>query len=87
MDYAENTARLLFRGLFTDTLPSNGRPIVKRVDFRGNVFTESLPSNGSISHNIFDLIDVFVAGNTVRIYAQISRDLCMVQFDMLTPLH
>jgi hypothetical protein len=32
-------------------LPSNGRPIVARVCFRGNVFTESLPSNGSIHHN------------------------------------
>jgi hypothetical protein len=34
-------------GLFTDPLPSNGRPI-GRVRFRGNVFAESLPSSGSI---------------------------------------
>jgi hypothetical protein len=33
-------------GIFTYPLPSNKRPIVTRVGFRGNVFTEPLPSNG-----------------------------------------
>jgi hypothetical protein len=42
-----------WEGLFTDPLPSNGRPIVARVRSRGNVFTESLPSNGSIRHSIY----------------------------------
>jgi hypothetical protein len=39
-------------GLFTNPLPSNSRPIVARVGFRGNVLTESLPSNGFIRHII-----------------------------------
>jgi hypothetical protein len=41
-----------WESFFTDPLPSNGRPIVPRVRFRGNMFTESLPSNGSIRHPI-----------------------------------
>jgi hypothetical protein len=40
-------------GLFTDPLPTNGRPIVERVYFRWDVFTESMPSIGSICHNSF----------------------------------
>jgi hypothetical protein len=46
-------------GWFIDLLPSNGRPIVARVRFRGNtsMFTESLPSNRSIRHNIFIYTD------------------------------
>jgi hypothetical protein len=39
-------------GLFTDPLPSNGRPVVARVRFHGNVFTKSLSSSGSIRHSI-----------------------------------
>jgi hypothetical protein len=42
-----------WEGLFTDPLPNNGRPIVARVRFCGNVFTKSLPSNGYIRHNIY----------------------------------
>jgi hypothetical protein len=41
-----------WEGLFTDLLHSNGRPVVSRVRFRGNVFTELLPSNGSVRHTI-----------------------------------
>jgi hypothetical protein len=49
----QKTQPLYFwEGFFTDPLLSNGRPIVGRVCFRGNVFTESLPSNGSIRHCI-----------------------------------
>jgi hypothetical protein len=39
--------------MFNDPLRSNGRPIVERVSFRGNVFTESLPNNESILHNMY----------------------------------
>jgi hypothetical protein len=42
--------------LFTDPLPSNGRPIVAGIRFFGNVFTEWLPSTGSIRHNIFHIL-------------------------------
>jgi hypothetical protein len=38
--------------MFTDPLPTNGRSIVARVCFRGNVFTESLPSDEYTCHNI-----------------------------------
>jgi hypothetical protein len=44
-----------WEGSFTDPLPRNGRPIVARVRFLGNVFTESLPSNKSIPHNIIKI--------------------------------
>jgi hypothetical protein len=40
------------RGVFTDRSPINGRPIIARVCFRGNMFTKSLPSNGCTRHNI-----------------------------------
>jgi hypothetical protein len=33
-------------GVFTEPLPTNGRPIVAGVGSRGNVFTESLTSKG-----------------------------------------
>jgi hypothetical protein len=38
--------------VFTDSLPSKGRPILVRFGSRGNVFTESLPSSGYTRHNI-----------------------------------
>jgi hypothetical protein len=41
-----------WEGLFTDPLPNNGRHIIARVRFLGNMFTESLSSNESIRHNI-----------------------------------
>jgi hypothetical protein len=44
-----------WEGMFTYPLPSNGRPTVARVGFRGNMCTKSLPSNGSIRHNILAL--------------------------------
>jgi hypothetical protein len=42
-----------YRGVFTDSLPSNGRHILARVGWRWNVFTESLPINGYTRHNSF----------------------------------
>jgi hypothetical protein len=39
--------------MFTDPLPSNGRPIVARVCSRGNVITESLSSNGYTRNNLY----------------------------------
>jgi hypothetical protein len=39
--------------LFTYPLASNGRPIVARLRFRGNMFAESLPSNGSVYQKTF----------------------------------
>jgi hypothetical protein len=44
-----------WEGLFTDTLSSNGRPIVARVRFRRNVFTDSSPSNESIRHSSMEI--------------------------------
>jgi hypothetical protein len=41
-----------WEGLFTDSLPSNKRPVVVYVGFRGYMFSESLRSSGSIGHNI-----------------------------------
>jgi hypothetical protein len=38
--------------VFTDPLPSNRRPIVKRLGSRGNVFTDSFSSNGSVRKNM-----------------------------------
>jgi hypothetical protein len=38
--------------VFIDPLPSNERPTVAHVRFRGNVFTESLSSNEVIHYNI-----------------------------------
>jgi hypothetical protein len=52
MYHAEKQPLYRWEGLFSEPLPSNGRPIVARVRLRGNMFTESLPSNGSIRHNI-----------------------------------
>jgi hypothetical protein len=46
--------------VFIDSLPSNGRPILARVDSHGNIFTESLRSNGHTRHNIFLLLCVIV---------------------------
>jgi hypothetical protein len=40
-------------GLFTNLLPSNGRPTVARLRLCGNVFTESLNSNGYIRHKTY----------------------------------
>jgi hypothetical protein len=40
--------------VFTDLLPSNGRPIVVRFSSCGNVFMASLPSNGSIRREYGD---------------------------------
>jgi hypothetical protein len=51
---ATQNTQLLYcwEGLFTDPLPSKGRPILAHARFRWKVFTESLPSNGSMRHNI-----------------------------------
>jgi hypothetical protein len=35
-----------YGGVFTDTLPSNRRPIVAHICFRGNVSSDSFPSSG-----------------------------------------
>jgi hypothetical protein len=40
---------LFLPGVCTDTLPSNGHPVVTRLS--GKVFTGSLPSNDHIRHN------------------------------------
>jgi hypothetical protein len=40
--------------LLNDPLPSNGRPIVSRVGFRGNVFIELLLGSESVRHNTVD---------------------------------
>jgi hypothetical protein len=37
--------------MFTDSLPSNVRPILGRVGSRENEFNESLRSNGYTRHN------------------------------------
>jgi hypothetical protein len=48
-----------WEGLFTDLLPSNGRPIVACVRFQRNVFTESSP--------IMDLYVTIVSGYLVTL--------------------
>jgi hypothetical protein len=51
-----------WEGLFTDPLPSNGRLIVARISFRGNMSTEPLPGNGSIRHSInFSRREIFIS--------------------------
>jgi hypothetical protein len=42
-----------YGGVFTDSLPSNGRHILAHTGSRRNMFTKSLPSDGYTRHNIF----------------------------------
>jgi hypothetical protein len=56
----------LHGSLFTASLTSNGRPIVKRVSFCANVFIDPLPGNALTCHNILHelfitSLDVFEA--------------------------
>jgi hypothetical protein len=52
--------------VFTDHLSSNGRPIVARVCFRGNVFTDSFPRNGYTRHNKKEIRDLNTSAVVVK---------------------
>jgi hypothetical protein len=60
-------------GVFTDPLPSNKRPIFARVGSHWKMFTEPLPSNGSISYNIFHILDteLFVSRIKTKIFPKL----------------
>jgi hypothetical protein len=61
-----NRYPLLFPGISTDILPSNGHPsVVMRLS--GKVFTGLLPSNESIHHNMQDMLYISINLNYNKI--------------------
>jgi hypothetical protein len=56
-----------WESFFTDPLISNGRPIVARTLFRGNVFTESLPGNDLyVAVFVVFIINERVSNNSIK---------------------
>jgi hypothetical protein len=64
--------------VFTDPLPSNGRPIFEHVRLRGNVFTEALPIIGSIRHNTVKSVNfTFYCTTTVNFPTFLYSKTCL----------